>query len=82
MPDAQHAEASDVILYRVWREINHGDWWLLMDESENSATEIISLMYDIPAQELRAAPDRDAKHDVPIGVVLDQSGKTKTKGKK
>jgi hypothetical protein len=69
-------------LYRVWRERNHDDWWLLTDESENLAIEMIALMYDIPEEELRASPDHEAKHSVPTGVVLDRSGKTTTKGEK
>jgi hypothetical protein len=81
MLGAKHGEKT-LALYRVWREADHDDWWLLIDESENSAIEMIALMYDVPANGLRAAPDREAKHRVPSGVVLDRHGQTKTKGKK
>jgi hypothetical protein len=78
MLSGKHGE----ILYRVWQEQDHGDWWLLMDESEQSAIEIIALMYGISAERLRASLDSGAKHTVPVGTVLRWDGQTKTKGEK
>jgi len=69
-------------LYRVWQEQDHGNWWLLMDESEQSAIEIIALMYGIPAEKLEASIDSGAKHIVPEGIVLRWDGETKTRGDK
>ena len=81
MLGAKHGEKA-LALYRVWREENHDDWWLLIDKSADSAIEVIALMYDVPANGLRAAPDREAKHRVPPGAVLNSHGHTKTKGEK
>jgi hypothetical protein len=69
-------------LYRVWPEKNHDDWWLLMDESEQSAIEWIAEMYGVSTEELRASRDSGAEHTVPVGVVLRANGETKTKGEK
>jgi hypothetical protein len=71
-----------LILYRVWPEKNHDDWWLLMDESEQTAIEWIAEMYGVPPKELRASPDSGAKHTVPVGIVLRANGETKTKGER
>ena len=45
---------------------------------ETEAIEIVSLTLDIPETELKAAPDGDAKKDVPYGIILGSDSKATT----
>jgi hypothetical protein len=65
-------------LFRVWRGDNQHNFYWTRGESEADAIEMVALTFEIPATGLKAAPDGDAQHDVPYGIVLGSDGKTAT----
>jgi hypothetical protein len=60
-------------LYRVWQTGGRNSYWLL-GESEVDAIETVSMTIGVQETQLNAALDREAKYNVPRGVILNGAG--------
>jgi hypothetical protein len=76
--DRPQRREAQMDLYRVWLASNQNNFYWTRGNSEIEAIEIVSLAFDIPETDLKAAPDADAQHDIRYGVILGSDGKPAT----